>query len=90
MDSVLPVLVPGMDLGDLEIRDRMTATAQYIQALRSTSRSERQQIFRSTQRWFQESNPQLTQQVWQRILQKKRSMLPVLDRLATEQRPNAH
>lgn len=47
MDSVLPVLVPGMDFGDLEIRDRMTATAQYVQALRSTSQSERQQIFTS-------------------------------------------
>ena len=47
MNSVLPVLVPGMGYGDLEIRDSTTATAQYTQALRSVSKDERQQNFRS-------------------------------------------
>ena len=47
LNSVLPVLVPGMGYGDLEIRDSMTATAQYTHALRSGSRDERPQNFKS-------------------------------------------
>ncbi len=43
--SVLPVLVPGMGYGDLEVSDGRTASAQYMQALRSTDRRERQQTF---------------------------------------------
>ena len=47
MNSVLPVLVPGMGYGDLEIRDSTTATGQYTQALNSVSKDERQQNFKS-------------------------------------------
>ncbi len=43
--NVLPVLVPGMGYGDLEVSDGRTASAQYMQALRSTDRRERQQTF---------------------------------------------
>ena len=43
--SVLPVLVPGMDYGDLAVADGQTASARYMQALRSTDRRERQRTF---------------------------------------------
>ena len=45
--NVLPVLVPGMDYDDLDIPDGRTASAQYMQALRSAEQQERQQTFDS-------------------------------------------
>ena len=43
--SVLPVLVPGMGYGDLEIPDGQAASASYMQALRSKDSRERRQTF---------------------------------------------
>ena len=43
--NVLPVLVPGMDYGDLAVPDGQTASARYVQALRSTDGRERQLTF---------------------------------------------
>ena len=43
--SVLPVLVPGMDYGDLAVPDGQTASARYVQALRSADRRERRRTF---------------------------------------------
>ena len=43
--NVLPVLVPGMGYADLDIPDGQTASARYMQVLRSTDRRERQQTF---------------------------------------------
>ncbi len=43
--SVLPVLVPGMGYGDLEIPDGQAASASYMQALRSKDGRERRQTF---------------------------------------------
>ena len=45
--NVLPVLVPGMGYDDLDIPDGRTASAQYMQALRSAEQQERQQTFDS-------------------------------------------
>ena len=43
--NVLPVLVPGMGYGDLEIADGQTASVHYIQALASSDRGKRQRTF---------------------------------------------
>ena len=43
--NVLPVLVPGMGYGDLAVPDGQTASARYVQALRSTDRGERRRTF---------------------------------------------
>ena len=43
--NVLPVLVPGMGYGDLEIPDGQTASVQYMKAIASGDQGERQRTF---------------------------------------------